>query len=232
MLAHQRETCIFLLIFEEDYGTFAILFSDACQLQHFGVENIPAEGRYHRMVIFQPQGIDRLLIPVDHHHAHLQPTELLYQCFGYAVVAENQDKRLIHLSDCLGKPRFDDLLVQHLILYQCHYRTDTVKPPDHRQVDHERDPKLLLVGEVVRRLAKTDRRSHIADKIEGIEDGEMIDVTLGILPGDQHHPQYRDGKGDNDDQDRQPKPADHNPAAVVLHRLSLGFERITDENDH
>ena len=60
----------------------------------------------------------------------------------------------------------------------------------------------------------------------------MVDIAAVITTRYEHHPQNRDGKRHDDDDQRYPQTPDDDPAGVALHLLPFGFERITYKYHH
>lgn len=79
----------------------------------------------------------------------------------------------------------------------------------------------MWIGKGIRRLAKPDGRCHIGNKVEGIKESEMVDISCIVNTGDEYHTKYRNTEGNDQHKHRYAKASNDEKEGGVIHALSL-----------
>ena len=179
-----------LVVVGEDDHAFQVPVTEAGKHEMLGIARIGGESRHVGTERLQLEVVDARLVDVDDDEATSKRIERAAERATGLPVAGHQDEGLAQAAHLAREALHGKRMPEAAVLRQREQRADRVRPPDHREVDGDRDPQALRVGEGVRNLAEADRRRRVAHEVERVEEAHRPRRALRVLPRNQRQAEH------------------------------------------
>ena len=174
-----------------------------------GIAGVTHQARHIRAETAELEVVDAHVGDVQHDESPIQRVERPPEQLARTAVPSDQQERLTQARHLPPEVLQRQRLPERAVLYQCEQRPDRVRPADDREVDGDRHPEPLPVGECVRDLAETDRRRGEAHEVERVEEPHAVRLPFPIHARDHREPDNADREDDDEDDQRCPHAPHH-----------------------
>ncbi len=204
-----------VVVGERDHA-HAVRMRQPGKLEDLRVARVGVDRRHVGRIALQLDLAHLRFVQLDHHRAVAQAVQrVAHQASGLTVAADEVEG-LAQPPHRAREALDGEGLLQVAVGQQREHAAQRVSPADHRQVDADRHPQPLLVGEGVGNLAETDRGGGVADEVEGMEEAQVLNLAFRIDAWRQSEAQHRHCHDhDEQDQRRAHAPQDQEEDALV-----------------